>query len=163
MALNRKEYMREWRKKNAEKVYEYNVRYNGEHPEWRKNANSSYYYENREAILERASTNHKKNAEHNRQRSRAYKKADPAGNCERAARYKTKKRGATPPWLTDRQIIEMRRMYSVAKELSDLTGVQFQVDHIVPLQGKSVSGLHVPWNLQILPYYENISKGNRCH
>ena len=67
----------------------------------------------------------------------------------------------TPPWLTKTHYEAIEFFYWEAAELSKLVGEFYTVDHIVPLQGKTVSGLHVPWNLQILTKSENSSKGNR--
>ena len=65
---------------------------------------------------------------------------------------------ATPSWA-NRQLIAS--YYKEAKRLEELTGIKFHVDHIIPLQGDLVSGLHVESNLQLLPEYENLSKSNR--
>jgi 5-methylcytosine-specific restriction endonuclease McrA len=67
---------------------------------------------------------------------------------------------ATPPWLSPEQEEAINKTYYKCSELSLTTGKNHDVDHIVPLQGKSVCGLHVPWNLQILTASENRSKGN---
>jgi hypothetical protein len=56
---------------------------------------------------------------------------------------------------------EIKNFYWLAKDLEITSGQKYHVDHIIPLQGDNVCGLHVPWNLQVLPADINLSKGNR--
>lgn len=74
---------------------------------------------------------------------------------------KAKLKGAVPTWLTKEQKDEIERFYWLAKDLKAVTGETYHVDHIIPINGKEVCGLHVPWNLQILPSDINLSKGNK--
>ena len=67
----------------------------------------------------------------------------------------------TPKWLNDEHKCKIVSIYTEAKEKTKSTGIAHHVDHIVPLQGKTVSGLHVPWNLQVLPQQDNILKSNK--
>jgi len=59
-----------------------------------------------------------------------------------------------PKWLSESQVLEIVKIY-------ESRGEGQHVDHIVPLNSKSVCGLHVPWNLQVLEARDNLSKGDR--
>ena len=65
---------------------------------------------------------------------------------------------AMPPWADTRAI---RRVYLACAKVTAETGMEHHVDHIVPIAGRNVSGLHVPWNLQILPAKVNRTKSNK--
>jgi 5-methylcytosine-specific restriction endonuclease McrA len=96
-----------------------------------------------------------------RERSRIANRNNPARVKAAKIRYEYRLTRATPEWLTDEQWTEMNAVYFKARRLTRRTGIKHQVDHIVPLKGKNVSGLHVPWNLQILTQQENVTKSNR--
>tara|TARA_Y100000296_G_C5120234_1_gene229990 strand:+ start:50 stop:664 length:615 start_codon:yes stop_codon:yes gene_type:complete len=70
---------------------------------------------------------------------------------------------ATPHWLTEEHHNMIKLIYKQAKQLTETTGIEHHVDHIVPLRGKKISGLHVPWNLQILTKRENLKKSNKVN
>lgn len=86
--------------------------------------------------------------------------ANPAKVNARTARRYASKTKATPKWLTadDHWLIE--QAYELARLRTKMVGIQFEVDHIAPLRGQLVSGLHVPWNLQVVPSKTNRVKSN---
>lgn len=66
-----------------------------------------------------------------------------------------------PAWLTEDDKWMIEQAYELAKLRTEMFGFQWHVDHIIPLKGKKVSGLHVPTNLQVIPWQENLRKGSR--
>lgn len=78
---------------------------------------------------------------------------------EMRARSRAAKLNATPSWLSTQDNEQIAAIYKLARTLSDQTGIPHEVDHIVPLQGKSVCGMHVPWNLAAIPASVNRRKG----
>jgi hypothetical protein len=102
-----------------------------------------------------------KNREILRAKGRQYIKENPHIVNANTAKRRALKRNATPTWLTKRHFMDFKLIYKLAKLTEKATGIKYEVDHIVPLAGKDVCGLHVPWNLQHLPAKENIIKGNK--
>ena len=68
---------------------------------------------------------------------------------------------AVPKWVGPEELWMIEEAYSLSQLRSSLFGIKFHVDHIVPILGKNVCGLHSPDNLQVIPAIENYRKGNR--
>ena len=69
----------------------------------------------------------------------------------------------TPAWLDEDDIWMMREAYKLARMRTKMFGFSWHVDHILPLQGKTVSGLHVPTNIQVIPWLDNVKKHNKVN
>lgn len=67
----------------------------------------------------------------------------------------------TPKWLTEDDLWMIEQAYELAGLRTKMFGFQWHVDHIIPLRGKNVSGLHVPTNLQVIPWIDNQRKTNK--
>ena len=68
---------------------------------------------------------------------------------------------ATPSWLTKEHKQMIKQKLEIAKRLTETTGIPHVVDHIAPVQGKNISGLHVPWNMQVITMRQNAKKSNK--
>ena len=140
---------------------------------WEKNNRGKYletkrreHKKNRVARLETMHKNYAANMsipgyrEKENARKSAWKKNNPSFAAQVEKTRQDAKRRQTPKWLSEKQREEMDLFYQDCREINWLCDGQLSVDHIVPIQGKSVRGLHVPWNLQIITKKENNKKYN---
>jgi len=155
--LKNKDVFKEYREKNREKRNAYNRAYQKERKkndeEFRNRENArvlAWYHENFEKIKD------KKNARNRKWRSNN----KDIVNFHTNKRYTAKKQ-RLPVWINEKNLKQIQVMYTLASALTKSTGVQWHVDHIIPLQGKNVSGLHVPENLQVIQGSLNIRKNNK--
>lgn len=145
----------EWAK-SAETRVEYFREYNKR--EKVKEAKQRYYHRNRDAVIARAKA---RTPEEQRQYRNRWKALNVVQVLADNKARRRKHREATPPWLTRKQKSEIRQLYQIAITMSKTTGEQYVVDHIIPLRGEGVCGLHVPWNLRVVTREENLKKSNK--
>ena len=142
----RKQYEKEYRIKNKDKINAY-------HREYNKN--------NRDKRLkiERAwkSRNPDKVKEYNKKGGAKWAKNNPGLKNASSARRRAAIRQRIPVWAN---LNKIKEFYLEAERMTKETGIPHEVDHVLPLQGETVSGLHVENNLQIIPMSDNRRKKN---
>jgi predicted nucleic acid-binding Zn-ribbon protein len=91
-------------------------------------------------------------------RVKKYKHKCGALQVHHVARRHAAKLRATPFWS---QTKEIEALYAEARRLTEETGIEHHVDHIVPLRGRNVCGLHVFANLRVITADQNKRKANK--
>lgn len=169
-----RERAKKWREQNRDRARARDAAYAAANREQARDRARKWRLEN----LDRDRENTRRWQENNRDRAYANQRAWRASNPEKVKQYsrtywennrdkyqhqKALRRAselqATPAWVDANALSSI---YAKAARLR-AAGQDVHVDHIVPLRGKNVCGLHVPWNLQIIPASDNLRKGNRLH
>jgi hypothetical protein len=167
------ERLRKWQKANPEKIAEQKRKYREANTDKVAEYQRKYYEANKEKERERSRKYYEANPEKGREYQRKYREANkekvaeqirkwqkdnPDKRAALSAKRRSQKLQATPAWA-DLKAIEA--VYEESAWLTQCLGIEHHVDHIIPLQGKKVCGLHVHNNLQVLPAKTNLAKGNR--
>jgi hypothetical protein len=186
----RRAYQKKYAEKHKDRLAQYHAEYRDRNHErivqekrtaWHANAEENRrklrerYAANPEKYKEIARKKYARDAERWRVYANEYRKQNPLVVKEGKKRYAKENRGLinaavarrkaallrrTPSWITQDELWVINEIYDLATARTKATGVQWHVDHKVPLQGELVSGLHIPDNLQVILGAENVRKHN---
>ena len=158
------EYLKSYYENNKEKILEKQKQYKKEYYQKNKEKFKAQAKEweanNKDKVIELRKEWRNKNREAINKYSRNWKQE----NKDKIYSWTAKRRGSllksTPIWITKNDIQQIAEFYLCSEMFSMYTGEKYHVDHIIPLRGKKVNGLHVPSNLQVITAKENLKKSN---
>ena len=120
-----------------------------------------HYEDNRDRYLALKKKHYAENRDEIAARKKKYREDYPEKNAAKAAKYNAAKLRRIPSWSNEADLKAIKKIYARCRRINKLTGVEHQVDHVIPLQGKNISGLHHSTNLAIIPAALNGSKYNK--
>ena len=159
--FNKEEYMKVYLKKYAEEnkqaLSAYKMAWSKERmkdPEYRQRQNEL-------ARINKAKNNTPEIKKKSAERTALWKKNNMAKVIANTTQRKKYIKQRTPKWLTEDDKWMIKEAYELSLLRKKMFGFDWHVDHIIPLRGKYVTGLHVPTNLQEIPGRENETKSNK--
>jgi len=129
-------------------------------PEAAKNKDALHYQKYREKKIADAAEYRANNPEKVAAATRRWCENNRGKRASMQMMRQARQANATPSWLSSEQKASIDAFYKEATNLSKTFNARIHVDHIVPLKGDNVCGLHVPWNLQLTTQSYNCSKSN---
>lgn len=148
---------RAYKERNREKVVASRKDYKQRNKERLAVARKAHYEKTKERVLKQSREWYTANKDRRNAASKKWVEANRARASYNARRYQLRRTKAVPPWADEERTAAI---YAEARALRDL-GVDAEVDHIIPLRGKYVSGLHWHGNLRIVLSEDNKRKSNR--
>jgi hypothetical protein len=154
-------YHAEYRERNRQKLREQNrntpqaVRdaYNSNRRA-KASSNPEYFAAQRKAAYE-------KHRDRRIEDMREYAKRRPEISRSKSAKRRARSTKAAVPWMKELTDLVLSEAENLKKLRQSSTGVRWAIDHIIPLRGKFVSGLHVFSNFSVIPDKVNRSKLNK--
>jgi hypothetical protein len=148
---------RKYHHDNIDKVKEYREK----NSEKRRQQQKIWYAENKECVAKRNAEWRLNNVPVWKSSCRRWRESNKEIANMHTRKANAARTMATPPWVGKLQRAQIDWFYAASKMMSETSGTAHNVDHIHPLQGDGFSGLHVPWNLRVVPVVVNSAKGNR--
>lgn len=146
---------------NRDKVLESNRRYWGENRDKVAEQRRCYREESRDKVLDRERRWYKENRDKKMKSVRRYHEKNPHFKLARVAKRRAAKRERLPAWFGELDQFVMQEAAALAAERTEQTGIEWHVDHMIPMQGRKCSGLHCADNIQVIPARLNLAKNNK--
>lgn len=150
-----------YRAQNPDKRRANTAKWRAENKERASEVSRATYARHRDVITARARAKFALTAATEAERGRVYRQANKGKINKHTAARKAAYLQRTPAWLTEDEHWMIEQAYELAALRTKVFGVVWHVDHVLPLRGKTVSGLHTPYNMQVILGSENSRKGNR--
>lgn len=151
----------DWRDRNRDRHREYSAGYYSAHKAEQYKTSRAWAAANCEKVAAYRRAWTENNPDLVRQSRKRWDLSNPSYGTAKAAARRLAQRTATPHKNNEYHEFFTCEIYSFRKDISDATRVEHHVDHIVPLIHGTVCGLHTPANLRVIPWYENLRKGNK--
>jgi hypothetical protein len=157
----RKAYQKEYAERNKEKAYARVKAWREANPDkWAKQS-KRYAQKYPKKVVEKTTRWVSNNPEHAAEVSKKSRIKHADRVLANKAKYRADKRQRTPKWVDSEELWLIKEVYGLAALRTKQFGFSWHVDHIIPMNGKKVSGLHTMANLQVIPAKDNIRKNNR--